>query len=81
MVFIKEFFERVDFGKNSADNKNPNHITLHAKSVFSLKCVFFNITERCETAIEINGPLYKHLQLSVGPNLLKVSRLNKPKSC
>ena len=73
MVFIKEFFQRVDFGEESTDTKNPN-ITLHAKSVL-LKCVFFNTAIRCETAIKTNDSLYKHLQLGVGPNLLNV--LNK----
>ena len=57
---VKDFFEIVNFGKISTDNKNLNHITLHAKSV-SLKCVFFSIAVKCETAIKPNGPLYKHL--------------------
>ena len=50
-------------------------ISRPAKSV-SLKCVFFNIALRCETAMKTNGPLYKHLQLGVGPNPLKVLSLN-----
>ena len=62
ILFMKEFFERVDFGGNSADNKNANNITLHAKSV-SLKFFFFDIAIRCETAIKTNGPLYKHIKL------------------
>ena len=73
--FGKEFFEIVDFGKISAENKNLNHITLHANSV-SLMCVFINIVLRCETAFKTNGPLYKHLPLGVGPNLFKVLNLN-----
>ena len=67
VLFIKEFFERVDFWGKSADNKIATNITLHAKRV-SLKCVL----ERCETAIKTNGPLYKHLKLGVSPNLLTV---------
>ena len=52
ILFIKEFFERVDFlGEKTADNKNTNTITMNAKSV-SVKCVFFNIAVRCETAIK-----------------------------
>ena len=66
LLFIKEFFERVDFGKKSADIKIATNINQHAKSV-SLKCVL----ERCETAIKTNGPLYKHLELGVSPYLLK----------
>ena len=71
MVFIKEFFEKFDVGKIPADNKTPKQITLHAKGV-SLKCVFFNFAVRYEAAYKRNGPLYKHLQLGVGPNPLKV---------
>ena len=40
MVFIKEYFERVDFGEKISKQKPKQH-SLHAKSV-SLKCVFFN---------------------------------------
>ena len=50
LLFIKEFFERVDFGKKSADIKIATNINQHAKSV-SLKCVL----ERCETAIKTNS--------------------------
>ena len=32
LLFIKEFFERVDFGKKSADIKIATNITQHAKS-------------------------------------------------
>ena len=63
LFFIKEFFERVDFGKKTADIKIATNINQHAKSV-SLKW--------CETAIKTNGPLYKHLELGVSLNLLKV---------
>ena len=63
LLFIKEFFERIDFGKKAADIKISTNITQHAKSV-SLKCVL----ERCETAIKTNGPLYKHIKLGVRPN-------------
>ena len=52
LLFIKEFFERVDLGKKSADINIATNITQHAKSV-SLKCVL----ESCETAIKTNGPL------------------------
>ena len=38
VVFNKEFFQKDDFfgggGGESADNKTPNNITLHAKSVY-----------------------------------------------
>ena len=36
VVIDKEFFQRDDFGGGgeSADNKTPNNITLHAKSVY-----------------------------------------------
>ena len=68
---ILDSLKELILGKKSADNKNANNITLHAKSV-SLKCVFFNIAVRCETTVKTNGPLYKHLKLGVGPNLLKV---------
>ena len=57
---IKNSFERVDFRGKSADNKNVNNITLHAKSVY-LKCAF-NIAVRCETAIKTNGAAVIHLQ-------------------
>ena len=55
LLFIKEFFERVEFGKKTADIKIATNITQHAKSV-SLKCVL----ERCETAIKTNGPLLRY---------------------
>ena len=62
MVFIEYSFERVD----SEDKK---------KNSPSLKNAL-NIAVRCETAIKTNGPLYKHPQLGVCPNLLNVLSLN-----
>ena len=38
--------------------------------------LLLNIAVRCETAIKTNGPLYKHPQLGVCPNLLNVLSLN-----
>ena len=64
---LKNSLKDLILGKKTADIKIATNINQHAKSV-SLK---FDL-ERCETAIKTTGPLYKHLELGVSPNLLKV---------
>ena len=71
MVFIKELILR----KYQQTTIPQTTLSMDAKSVY-LKCIFFNFAIRCETAVKTNDPLYKHLQLGVGPNPLKVFSLN-----
>ena len=76
-MIVKLLTERhLEFLSITGGCRGPSESTLVKMTNCWKSRALAHIAARCETAIKTNGPLHIHLQLGVGPNPLKVLRLN-----